>query len=142
MTRHRTRWALPLVASLSLQVSGCGDNPDTAATHSDIASSSHEATAPGSTQQSWTPLSDEPEDVPLEAGDYALTANGATQKQAVVRAPQGFMNYRGWTFVADEPFHAMGYVTADRVFRDPCGSTRHSKWAGSVSPRDGRPDPP
>jgi len=135
MTRHRTRWALPIAAALSMQVSACGDNPDTAATHSDIASSSPEANAPSAiTQQAWTLLSDEPEDVPLEEGDYALTANGATQKRAVVRAPQGFSNYRGWTFVADEPFHAMGYVTADRVFQDPCGSTRHSKYATARDP--------
>lgn len=126
MNRHHVRWALPLLATLSLQVSGCGDKPN-ASTHSDIASASSQATASSSAQQTWTLLSDEPEDVLLEAGDYALTANGATQKRAVVRAPKGFMNYGGWTFVADEPFHAMGYVTADRVFRDPCGSTRHSK---------------
>jgi hypothetical protein len=134
MTRHRTRWALPIVAALSLQVSGCGDNPDTAAPHSDIASSSREATASSTAQQTWTLLSDEPEGVQLAAGDYALTANGATQKLAVVRAPDGFMNFGGWTFVADEPFHAMGYVTADRVFRDPCGSTRHSKYATARDP--------
>jgi hypothetical protein len=134
MTRHRTRWALPMVAALSLQVSGCGDNPDTASPHSDIASPSPEATASSTARQSWTLLSDEPEDVPLEPGDYALTVNGATQKLAVVQAPQGFMNYGGWTFVADQPFHAMGYVAAARVFRDPCGSTRHSKYATARSP--------
>ena len=52
----------------------------------------------------------------------------------MVRAPEGFTNYGGWTFVADEPFHAMGYVTADQVFRDPCGSTRHSKYDTARDP--------
>ncbi len=134
MTRHRTRWALPIMAALSLQISGCGDNPDSAAPHSDIASSSPEATASSTAQQTWTLLSDEPEDVPLDAGDYALTVNGVARKLAVVPAPAGFTNYGGWTFVADEPFHAMGYVTADRVFRDPCGSTRHSKYDTARDP--------
>ncbi len=134
MTRHRTRSALLTVAALSLPLNGCGDNPDTAPTHSDIAPSSPKATASSTAQQTWTLLSDEPEDVPLEAGDYALTVNGSARKLAVVRAPEGFMNYRGWTFVADEPFHAMGYMTADRVFRDPCGSTRHSKYETARAP--------
>ena len=127
MTRHRTRWALLIVAALSLPLNGCGDNPDTA-------SSSPEATASSTAQQTWTLLSDEPEDVPLAAGDYALTINGAADKLAVVRAPEGFTNYGGWTFIADQPFHAMGYVTADLVFRDPCGSTRHSKYDTARNP--------
>ena len=73
--------------------------------------------------------------MPLEAGAYALTVNGANQKKlAVVRAPEGFVNYRGWTFVADEPFHAIGYLEADLVFRDPCGSTRRSKYDTARDP--------
>jgi hypothetical protein len=55
-------------------------------------------------------------------------------KLAVVRAPDGFTNYRGWTFVAEEPLHAMGYVTADRVFRDSCGSVHHSKYNTARDP--------
>lgn len=134
MTRHRPRWALLIVAALPLPLSGCGDKPDTAPPHSDTASSSSEASAPSAAQHTWALLSDEPEDVPLKPGDYALTVNGAAPKLAVVRAPEGFTNYGGWTFVADEPFHAMGYVTADQVFRDPCGSTRHSKYDTARDP--------
>lgn len=78
------------VPALSLPLNGCGDSPDTAPTHPDIASSSSEATASSTAQQSWTLLSDEPEDVPLAAGDYALTINGAARNLAVVRAPEGF----------------------------------------------------
>lgn len=49
MTRHRTRWALLIVAALPLPLSGCGDNPDTAPPHSDTASSS-EASASSAAQ--------------------------------------------------------------------------------------------
>lgn len=76
--------------ALSLPLNGCGDSPDTAPTHPDIASSSREATASSTAQQTWTLRSDEPEDVSLAAGDYALTINGAADKLAVVRAPKGF----------------------------------------------------
>jgi hypothetical protein len=134
VTRHRTRWALLIVPALSLPLNGCGDNPDTAPAHPAIASSSPEAPAASTAQQTWTLLSDEPEDVPLAAGDYALTINGSADKLAVVRVPEGFTNYGGWTFIADQPFHAMGYVTADLVFRDPCGSTRHSKYDTARNP--------
>jgi hypothetical protein len=71
-----------------------------------------------------TLLGSEPEGAPLDAGRYGLVAWGQGAKNAaVVRAPAGYQNFGGWTFVTKgRPFRALGYMTADRVFADPCGA--------------------
>ncbi|MBA2560146.1 MAG: hypothetical protein H0V07_09720 [Propionibacteriales bacterium] len=134
MTPTPARWALPLVAAMTLQVAACSHDPNTSQAKPDMTSSDQEATGTSDAEPTWTLLADEPENVPLEAGAYGLTVNGAARELAVIEAPEGFMNYGGWTFISGEPFHAVGYVTADRVFRDPCGSTRRSKYDTARDP--------
>lgn len=78
-------------------------------------------------------------DNPDTALPHSETASSSSEASASGPAQDtwdllGFTNYRGWTLVADEPFHAMGYVTADQVFRDPCGSTRHSEYDTARDP--------
>ncbi len=53
---------------------------------------------------------------------------------AVVQAPEGYQNVGGWTFVTGEPFRAMGFVTADRVLPDPCGSKGQDKFDKAADP--------
>ena len=80
MTRHRTRWAaLLVVATLPLALSACRGNPTTARPTSDQTSRATDVTHSGTVQQPWTLLADEPEDVLLAAGPYALTANGSAR---------------------------------------------------------------
>lgn len=126
MIRHPARLSLPLLAAVSLQLSAC--STDSTTTLSSYAPSSGDTSA----EQGWTLLPVAPEGAPIEAGDYALTAAGSVHSLAVVRAPAGFSRYDDWTFVAgeesetaDEPFRAMGYMTTDMVFGDPCGSRLH-----------------
>lgn len=52
----------------------------------------------------------------------------------MVQAPEGYQNIGGWTFITGAPFHAMGFVTADQVPPDPCGSKEHSKFDAEVDP--------
>jgi hypothetical protein len=77
-----------------------------------------------------------PEDALLPAGAYGLTAyGGASNKVAVVQAPEGFSRYDDWTFVTDEPFpHAMGYLTVDKVYSRPCAPTLRAQVASLVDP--------
>ncbi len=129
MARHPARCFLPLLAALSLQLAGCSD--DSAGTTTTqpprSTSPSGQANDPSAAAPTWKFLADQPEDVPLRAGDYGLTPNGVSGKVAVVRTPEGYLNLGGWTFVAGEPFRALGFVTADRVYPDPCGSRLRSK---------------
>ena len=87
-----------------------------------------------SDEPAWTLLGDAPEGVTLDAGAYGLTANGVSDHVVVVQAPEGYQNIGGWTFVAGEPFRAMGFQTAELVPRDPCGSVAHSKFDTAVDP--------
>lgn len=134
MTRHPTRAVLPLVAAVPLLLAGCSDNTSGASTTEPGTSPSEEATDPNATQPAWTLLAEASEDAPLPAGAYGLTANGVSGKVAVVRAPQGYQEYGGWTFVAGEPFRAMGFLTADRVYPDPCGLHGRAKQAVDPGP--------
>ncbi len=135
MTRHSTRGTLALVAAASLALNACSD--ETSGAMGDPSPSASSGATGGATdvRQPWKLLSHEPEGVPLAAGAYGLTANGVSTHVAVVRVPEGYKKIGGWTFVTDEPFRAMGFVTADRVPRDPCGPQwEQNKLDAAVNP--------
>lgn len=142
MNRTPTRRLLPLLpllsvlAAASLQLSGCDDS--TATPNSSGSGTPTAAPSSGSPSgtRAWTLLDDTPEQAPLDAGAYALTAWGHAAKLAVVEAPEGYQNFGGWTFVSGEEsslrdgsFHAMGYLQVNRVFGDPCRPTRRHEFA-------------
>jgi hypothetical protein len=135
MTRHSTLGVLPLLAAASLLLTACS-NDMSRATQGESSSTPSSGATDGTTdvRPLWKLLSDEPEDVPLAAGAYGLTANGVSEHVVVVQAPEGYQNIGGWTFVTGDPFHAMGFVTADRVPRDPCGSKGGDKFKAAVDP--------
>jgi hypothetical protein len=135
MTRHSTRGVLPLLAAASLLLTACSDDTSRATQEESSSTASFGATD-GTTdvRPPWKLLSDEPDGVPLAAGAYGLTANGVSDHLVVVQAPEGYQNFGGWTFVTGEPFRAMGFQTADRVPRDPCGSEGRSKFDAAVDP--------
>jgi hypothetical protein len=135
MARHSTRGILPLLAAASLLITACSDDTSTA-TPPESSPTPSSGTTDGTTDvgPAWRLLSEEPEDVQLDPGAYGLTPNGVSDHVAVVQAPKGYQNIGGWTFVTGEPFRAMGFVTADRVPPDPCGSEGHSKFEAAVDP--------
>jgi hypothetical protein len=136
MTRHPTRGILPLLAAASMLLAACSDDTDGAARTQPHATSSSDAVA-GTPDAGppWKPLAAQLDNVPLAAGTYGLTANGVSDHVAVIRAPEGYRKLGGWTFVAGEPFRGLGFVTADRVPPDPCGSEgRRSKFDRAVDP--------
>lgn len=107
MTGHPTRDILMLVAAAPLLLSACAD--DTSARTRDESPSSPSPSATENTTaagQPWELLSDQPEDAQLPAGAYGLTANGVSDQVVVVRAPEGYGHYGGWTFSAGRPFRA------------------------------------
>jgi hypothetical protein len=143
VTRHAVRYVLPLVAAVSLQLTGCGEDAPGASSPGptgqriglgDFTSSSpsNETSSPPASQ--WQLLGDEPDGASLAAGAYGLTANGRSAHVAVVRAPEGYQGLGGWTFVTGAPFHAMGFVTATRVPPDPCVSHEPDKFDAAVNP--------
>jgi hypothetical protein len=135
MTRHSTRGILPLLAAASLLLTACSDDTSRA-TQDDSPTTASSGATEGTTdvRPRWKLLSDEPDGVALTAGAYGLTANGVSDHVVVVRAPEGYQNIGGWTFATGDPFHAMGFQTADRVPRDPCGSKGHKKFDAAVDP--------
>jgi hypothetical protein len=134
MTRRSTRAILPLLAAAPLLIAGCSDNAQGAAAKASTTTSTSSATDDTTAgAPPWTLLSNEPEGVPLDARVYALAPSGSSQYVVLIRAPEGYQGFGGWTFVAGEsatsgeagtPFHAMGSLTAERVYPDPCGSLR------------------
>jgi hypothetical protein len=135
MTRPSTRGILPLLAAASLLLTACSDDTSTA-TPPESSGTPSSGTTDGTTDVGppWRLLSDEPEGVQLAPGAYGLTPNGVSDHVVVVQAPEGYQNLGGWTFVAGEPFRAMGFQTADRVPPDPCGSGGRSKFDAEVDP--------
>ncbi len=131
---HPTVSAPVVLAAVAALLSACSDGSTASAGNTSSSSTSSPSSADPSTGPSWTPLSAEPEGVPLEPGAYGLIANGVSDHVVVIRAPAGYQNIGGWTFVTGAPFHAMGFVTADRVPRDPCGSEGHTKFDTAVDP--------
>jgi hypothetical protein len=140
MTRHPARGILPLLAAASLLLTACSD--DTSPATQEESSSTPSSTTPSSgatdgvtdVGPSWKLLSSEPDDVPLAAGAYGLIANGVSDHVVVVQAPEGYHSSGGWTLVISEPFRAMGFLTADLVPPDPCGSEGGDKFAAAVDP--------
>jgi hypothetical protein len=119
MTHYATRHLLPALTAAALLISGCGNDEEPAASH----------------EPDWTLLSDTPASGLLPAGAYGLTAYGLTaSKIAVVEAPEGFSRYDDWTFVTDEPFQGLGFMTVDEVYGDPCAPTLHDQVASLVDP--------
>jgi len=135
MTRNSTRGILPLLAAASLLLAACGNDPSGATQPASATTPSTGATD-GTTDvgPAWRYLAGEPEDVPLPAGSYGLTANGVSDHVVVIQAPEGYYNTGGWTFTTGEPFRAMGFQAADLVPRDPCGSEAHSKFDAEFDP--------
>jgi hypothetical protein len=135
MTRHSTRSILPLLAAASLLLTACSDDTSDP-TQAESSSTPSTSATDGSTdgRPPWTYLPDEPDGVPLAAGAYGLTANGVSDHVVVIKAPEGYQNLGGWTFVTGEPFHAMGFQTAELVPPDPCGSKGGDKFKAAVDP--------
>ncbi len=134
MTRHPARYFLPLLATASL-LTACSDDTSGATPQESPTTPSSGATASTTdVRPSWKLLSDEPEGVPLAAGAYGLIANGVSDHVAVIHAPAGYQNFGGWTFGTGEPFRGMGFMTADRVYPDPCGAEGHSKFDEGMDP--------
>ena len=126
------RPALMLFVGLSLMLAACdGENPEAAPSSVGSARSGDPTGTPSSDGPGWVELDESISTVPLAAGDYALRPNGSARKLAVVRAEAGWQHYQAWTFVSGEefttgqPFRAMGYLTTDEVFADPCGSSKN-----------------
>jgi hypothetical protein len=141
MTQHSTRGILPLLAAASLLITACSHDtstatpPESSSTPSSPTPSSGASDAATDVRPPWKLLAAEPEDVQLAPGAYGLTANGVSDHVVVVQAPEGYRHLGGWTFgTGAGPFHAMGFVTADRVPPDPCGSKGHSKFDAEVDP--------
>jgi hypothetical protein len=138
MTRHPTRGILPLLAAASLLLTACSDDTSTATPPESSSTPSSGTPSTGATDGTagapWTYLAGEPDGVPLAAGAYGLTANGVADHVVVIQAPEGYQNVGGWTFVSHEPFHAMGFVTAELVPPDPCGSKGGDKFDAAVDP--------
>lgn len=132
MIRHPARYLLPALAAMSLLLAACnddaptGEQPDTTTLGGPGEETSH--------QHDWTLLSDTPAGALLPAGTYGLNAYGVSSKVAVVQAPEGFSRYGDWTFVTDAPFHAMGFMTVEKVYSDPCAPTLHAQIESLVNP--------
>lgn len=138
MSPHPARYCLSLLAALSLLLTGCtgGSSADTEgkAFTTDPLGASDSTTEGGKRDGPlWKLLAAESDGV-LQPGTYGLTANGVSNHVAVIRAPEGYQNLGGWTFVTGKPFHAMGFMTADLVPPDPCGTGRRSKFDAEVDP--------
>lgn len=132
MNHHPARFLfLPVLAATTLLLAACG-NDAPATGPSDTTSGGTSGDAGG--QPAWTLLSDTPEDALLPAGAYGLNAYGESSKVAVVHAPEGFSRSDDWTFITDEPFHAMGFLTADKVYSDPCAPTLHEQIESLADP--------
>jgi hypothetical protein len=116
---------------LAAALAGCGDDGGSAKTAADPTPSTTTADTSPSAPLGYSLLRDGSEGIPLEAGPYGLIPAGSPVKNvAVIQAPAGYENYGGWTFVTHEgdgPFRALGILTVDSVFGDPCGSKGHSK---------------
>jgi hypothetical protein len=142
MTRHSTRGILPLLAAASLLLTACSDDtpratpPESSSTPSSTTPSTSATDGTTDVGPPWTYLDDEPEDVPLAAGGYGLTANGVSDQVVVIQAPGGYRRFGDGTFLhlEDEPFRAMVLRTAERVPADPCGSAGGDKFAAAVDP--------
>ncbi len=135
MTRRLNRGILPLLAAASLLLTACSDNTsDTTQAESSTTPSSDATDGATDAQPPWTLLSDEPDHTQLAAGAYGLTANGVSTHVAVIQAPEGYQSFGGWTFLTGEPFHAMGFHTAELVPPDPCGSKGGDKFKAAVDP--------
>lgn len=137
LLRHPTRAALPFLLAASLVLGACGADPSPEATGTSPRAASSSASGGSSDAPSpdWTSLAHALDGTPLMPGSYGLTPNGGSGRVVVVvRAPGGYQNFGGWTFVTDPPFHAMGVVTATRVPPDPCGSEGHDKLEAAVDP--------
>jgi hypothetical protein len=136
MNTHTARHVAPLVATATLFLAGCTDDT-TGATRTESTGSPSSSPTDDSP---WKLLSAQGEGAALEPGLYALEPNGSSDRLAVIRAPEGYEQLGGWTFVAgepfvgEEPFRAMGFQTAVLVPPDPCGSKAHSKFDAEVDP--------
>jgi hypothetical protein len=135
VTTHPARYLLPLLAALSLQLTACSDESSSATQEqSPTGPSSYATDGTTDARPPWKLLSDEADGVPLATGAYGLSANGVSDRVVVIHAPAGYQKLGGWTFVTGAPFHAVGFVTAERVPRDPCGSEGHDKFEAAVDP--------
>jgi len=137
MTRHSTRGILPLLAAASLLLTACSDDTsDTTQAESSTTPSTSATDGTTDVGPPWTYLAGEPDDVPLAAGAYGLTANGVSDQVVVIQAPEGYRRFEEGTFLhlEHEPFRAMVLRTAERVPADPCGSEGGDKFAAAVDP--------
>jgi hypothetical protein len=134
VTTHPTRHLLPLLAVAPLLLASCGEGEPGGAAALDPPHATVTDGATANAGPQWNLLSDEPDGTPLAAGAYGLTPNGVSHHVVVVRAPEGYQNLGGWTFVTGAPFHAMGFLTARRVPPNPCRARGRSKFAAAEDP--------
>ena len=138
MTSQPAQYFMPLLATASLLLTACSDDSTRkSAPPTQSTSPTEQVDDIGDAQPKWKLLSKEPGGVPVAAGAYGLTANGVSDRVAVVQAPEGYQNFGGWAFGIDEDGtdeRFMGFVTAYRVPPDPCGSKAHSKFDAASDP--------
>jgi hypothetical protein len=136
-----SRWTVAMTAlAMAATLAACGDN-DSGKSAADSTQST-EAPTSGSTD---TPASSAAYALlrnagtgDLDAGTYGLVPAGPPVKNvAVIEAPAGYRQYEGWTFVTPDgegPFRALGIMSADSVFGDPCGSDGTPKTGTLTNP--------
>ena len=141
MTRHSTRGVLPLLAAASLLLTACSDGTQGATQEESSSTASPSTASSGATDGSTTttPPASPPElgtmaeGTRLQPASYTLTAWGGSSatKRAVVEAPDGYYPFGDSTFITPAdgapPFLALSYITAEAVYRNPCGRPGHSK---------------
>jgi hypothetical protein len=127
MTRHAARCFLPLLAALSLQLSGCSaDSPQSATTPepstNSPATGAPSASEPTSLRNFVGPIAPGSHRVPLISWDQTYPLD------ALVEVPDGFITPGGWVVENGLSGAAYGdlmfFGDVDRVASDPCPGGR------------------
>jgi len=134
MTRHAARCFLPLVAALSLQLTGCSDDSPSPQAAESTASSPSTAESPTSEPTASDSSASGPESLanfegPIAPGTYRvpLIAWERTYPvDAVVDVPAGFITPGGWVIENNENGAAYGdlmfFGDVDLLDTNPCGA--------------------
>lgn len=135
MTRHSARCLLLLVAALSLQLTGCGDDTPQAAekrTNSPATTGSAASGPTASEAASAAPFSLREYDGPIDPGPHRLPLISWERSypvDALVQVPSGFITPGGWVIDNGRNGPAYGdlmfFGDVDLVDTDPCGVGRN-----------------